>query len=49
MYIVVYNVYIDQSKTVWFAVEQYGEMTDQNVGMHVGRDPPAVMQTCGLY
>ena len=43
MFFLLYNVRIDQSKSISYAVEQYGEKTDQNVSMHVGCEPPAVM------
>ena len=35
----VFLVYIDQSEIVWYAVEQYGEKTEWNIGMRVGDGP----------
>ena len=32
MLFVWYNILIDQSENVWYAVEQYGEKTDSNIG-----------------
>ena len=40
-----YNVCIDWSESVWYAVEQYGEKTDQNAGTHVGYGPTVVMHS----
>ena len=45
MLFLLYNVCIDWSESVWYAVEQYGEKTDQNIGTHVGYGPTAVMHS----
>ena len=40
-----YNVYIDWSESVWYAVEQYGEKADPNIGMRIGYGSPAVIHS----
>ena len=36
---------VDPSESVWYAVEQYSERTQQNVGMHVDNEPAAGMHS----
>ena len=36
MFLLAYNVSIDWSKSSWYAVEQYGEWTEQNVSTFAG-------------
>ena len=45
MFFLLYNIYIDQSESVWYVVEQYGEKSDWNIGMHIGCGSPAVMHS----
>ena len=35
----------DQSENIWYAVEQYNERTEQNIGTRIDNGPPAVMKT----
>ena len=39
-----YNVCIDWIDTIWYAVEQYGEKIDRNVGTRIDYEPTAVMR-----
>ena len=32
---------VDPSKSIWYVVGQYGERTEQNVGMQADSGPPA--------
>ena len=43
MLFLVYNVSIDQSESIWYVTEQYGERTEWNIGKGVGDGPPEVM------
>ena len=40
-----YNVNIDQSKSVSYAIEQYGERTEQKICICIGDGPVAVMHS----
>ena len=39
------KLWVDQSKSIWYAVEQYGERTERNIGTHIDNGPPAVMHS----
>ena len=39
------KLWVDQSKSVWYVVEQYGERTEQNIGTRVDNGPPAEMHS----
>ena len=41
----VYNLSIGWNESVWYVVEQYGEWTEQNVGIQAGDGLPAVMHS----
>ena len=47
MLLLLYIVCIDLSESVWYTLEQYGEKTDQNLGMSAsfGHGPPTVMHS----
>ena len=45
MLLLLYIVCIDPSESIWYALEQYGEKTDRNLGMSFGHEPPAVMHS----
>ena len=44
MFFLLYNVCIEQSECIWYAVEQYDEKTDQNVDISIiGFGPSTVL------
>ena len=45
MLFLAYNVNIDQSKSVWYVIEQYGERGKRNIGTSIGDGPPTMMHS----